>query len=167
MIRRQDKPTIELWTDGSIQPTNPGPHGGWSGIIISQEVNEGHLYRALAGHYLDATSQRSETFAVLRSLQALPTACCINLVTDSQYVLRGIQNLQNGRMPKANIDIWQDMEAMVNKHEIKADHVRSHTGEILNEWADMLAYNAAVEMIGRDEYHDSIPVKLKKVRPKK
>jgi ribonuclease HI len=157
------KPTIELWSDGSIQPANPGPHGGWGAIIVGEEVNEGHKYRAMAGYYsacpgyLEATSQRSEAFAVLRSLQALPTACRINLVTDSQYVIRSIQNLQRGKMPKANSDIWREMAEMVEQHEINTDHVYGHTGVDLNEWADKLAYNAAYEMLGRDEYHDCIP----------
>ena len=52
MTLKQDKPTIEIWTDGSIQPTNPGPHGGWGAIIVGQEVNEGHKYRAMSGYYL-------------------------------------------------------------------------------------------------------------------
>ena len=157
MTLNRARPTIELWSDGSIQPANPGPHGGWGAIIVGEEVNEGYKYRAMSGYYQRATSQRSEAFAVLRSLQALPTACRVSLVTDSQYVIRCIQNLQRGRMPKANQDIWLEMRSMVEKHQIVLDHVYGHTGVDLNEWADKLAYNAAYEMQGKDEYHHEIP----------
>jgi ribonuclease HI len=177
MTLKQDKPKIEIWTDGSVQPENPGTQGGWSAIIVGQEVNEGHLYRAISGYYqqADATSPRSEAFAAMHALSKLTIPCKVTIVTDCQYVIRCVANLQRGIMPKTHQDIWELVKPMVGMHRIHCDHVHSHSrtdqGKFgdklaLNRWADKLAYNAAYRMVGLDEYHDAIP-QVKKHIPDK
>lgn len=166
MTLNQAKPHIEIWTDGSVQPENPGPHGGWGAIIVGQEVNEGHLYRALSGYYQQAASPRSEAFAVMGSLSKLTIPCKVTIITDAQYVTRCIANLQRGILPKTHQDIWEMVRPLVQKHRIHCEHVHSHTGVDLNEWADKLAYNAAYERVGKDEYHDSIPGIRKYIPPR-
>jgi ribonuclease HI len=172
-LKQANKPHIAIWTDGSIQPTNPGLHGGWGAVIVGQEVNEGHLYRAISGYYQDASSPRSEAFAAMHSLSALAIPCKVTIVTDCQYVIRCVANLQRGIMPKTHQDIWELVRPLVKVHRIHCDHVHSHSrtdqekfGDklALNRWADKLAYNAAYAMVGVNEYHNEIP-KVKKYAP--
>ncbi len=147
---------IEIWTDGSVQPMNPGPHGGWAAVLYLPQYGK---YRAMSGYFRDATNQRAEGYAVLHALDALTKPCNVKIHTDSMYVIRCIQRMKTKhKLPDANQDIWRHVLPLLKTHSVTAFYVKGHNHNKLNDWADFLAYKAAQYFQGEDHYHASIPL---------
>jgi ribonuclease HI len=140
---RMPKPHVRIYTDGSCVP-NPGP-GGWAAVLIA---GDGRI-KELSGNASDTTNNRMELTAALRGLQALTTSCRVELYTDSEYVASGITTwlpgwLKRGwrtrdRQPVKNQDLWQDLQAEIQRHEIVWKTIPGHAGNPYNERADRLA----------------------------
>ena len=75
--------TVYLYTDGACRG-NPGP-GGW-GVLLRYRDQEKRLF----GGEKATTNNRMELMAVIKGLQALKRSCDVVVVTDSQYVQRGM-----------------------------------------------------------------------------
>jgi ribonuclease HI len=133
---------VTIHTDGACSG-NPGP-GGW-GAILSWKDNE----RELKGGERHTTNNRMELMAAISALETLTRPCQVDLYTDSQYLRGGItgwirQWKRNGwrtadKKPVKNVDLWQRLEAAIERHEVRWHWVRGHAGHDLNERADELA----------------------------
>jgi len=141
---------VEIYTDGACRG-NPGP-GGW-GVVLRHKDREKTLY----GGEPHTTNNRMELMAAIAGLEALKRSSKVALTTDSQYVKRGITEWiaewkRRGwktadRKPVKNIDLWQRLDAVVVKHEVRWHWVRGHTGHVHNERADALANQAIDELL--------------------
>lgn len=139
-----------MFTDGACRG-NPGP-GGW-GVLLRYGSNEKELY----GAEENTTNNRMELMAAIKGLEALSRQCDIVLTTDSQYVKNGItQWIDNwkrkgwktsGKKPVKNVDLWQQLDGLVQQHTIQWEWVRGHTGHEGNEKADQLANKAIDELL--------------------
>ena len=137
---------IEIYTDGACLG-NPG-RGGWGAVLLYKE----HRKEISGGEKL-STNNRMEMRAVIESLKTLKKLSEVTLYTDSKYVMDGITKWifnwkRNGwkgadKKPIKNIDLWQELDAEVVKHQIKWVWVKGHSGNKFNEIADVLARNAA------------------------
>ncbi len=135
-------PEVEIFTDGACKG-NPGP-GGW-GVYL----RAGQAQRELHGGAAQTTNNRMELTAVIEALKALTRSCQVTLYTDSQYVQKGIQEWvhawqRNGwktaaRQPVKNADLWQELLAQTQRHQIEWRWVKGHAGHEGNERADRLA----------------------------
>ena len=144
---------VEIWTDGACRG-NPGP-GGWAAVLISGEHE-----KVLKGAEDHTTNNRMELTAAIRALEALRRKCQVSLHTDSEYVKRGVtewlaQWKQRGwktaaRKPVKNVDLWQELDALSQRHEIEWHWVRGHAGIAGNERVDRLANEAIDELVGFD-----------------
>ncbi len=133
---------IRIYTDGACSG-NPGP-GGWGVLII-----ENGTPRELCGGEADTTNNRMEMRAAIEALKAVPKGAEMTLVTDSEYVMKGITEWLDGwkkrgwktasKKPVKNVDLWQELDAHAQQHKIKWEWVRGHTGDEGNERADALA----------------------------
>jgi ribonuclease HI len=92
-----------------------------------------------------------ELTAALEALRALPHAYRVDIYTDSEYLKRGItewlanwrrRNWQRKEGKLANVELWQALDAEVQKHVIEWHWVRGHSGHAENQRADRLARNA-------------------------
>jgi ribonuclease HI len=136
---------VEIWTDGGCRP-NPGP-GGWGAILIYK----GNV-RELSGAEGDTTNNRMELTAAAEALTALTRPCKVRLHTDSQYLRDGITRWHTGWVrknwrnaagdPVKNMDLWQRILDAAKPHEIEWVWVRGHSGDVMNERADVLATEA-------------------------
>ncbi len=143
--------TVEAFTDGGCRG-NPGP-GGW-GVVLRYGGRERTLYGAAP----DTTNNRMELTAAIRALRALKRPCRVTLTTDSKYVMQGIQEwLPNWKRrnwrtaankPVKNVDLWRDLDAAAQAHEVVWRWVKGHNGHSGNEQADMLANRAMDELAG-------------------
>lgn len=137
---------IEIYTDGACLG-NPG-RGGWGAILLYKEHR-----KEISGNEMDSTNNRMEMRAVIESLKSLKKPSEITLFTDSKYVMDGITKWifswkKNGwksadKKPVKNIDLWQELDAQVARHEITWTWVKGHSGNHFNEIADELARSAA------------------------
>lgn len=140
---------IEIFTDGACKG-NPGP-GGW-GVLLRLGKHEKRLY----GGELETTNNRMELLAAIRGLEALKRPASVILTTDSQYVMKGVREWMPNwkkrgwktasKQPVKNVDLWQQLDALVSQHEVEWRWVRGHTGHRENELADELA-NMGVQYI--------------------
>jgi len=135
-----DKVTIH--TDGACSG-NPGP-GGWGAVL---QYN-GTLKELKGGAPL-ATNNQMELTAAIEALNALKRSCEVELHTDSSYVKDGLTKWIHGwkkngwktadKKPVKNIELWQALDAAVQRHKINWHWVRGHAGDEMNERADQLA----------------------------
>ena len=134
--------TVYLFTDGACKG-NPGP-GGW-GVVMRYGRHEKELYGGAA----ETTNNRMELSAVIQGLAALTRPCRVEICTDSQYVKNGMESWirswkKNGwktaaKQPVKNADLWQQLDALVQQHQVTWSWVKGHAGHPENERADQLA----------------------------
>ncbi|MGE8504327.1 ribonuclease HI [Pseudomonas berkeleyensis] len=140
---------VVIYTDGACKG-NPGP-GGWGALLVYKGVE-----KELWGGDPNTTNNRMELMAAIAGLIALTRPCTVKLVTDSQYVMKGIQEwLPNwkkrgwktaSKEPVKNADLWQKLDEEVNRHQVSWQWVRGHTGHPGNERADQLANRGVDEV---------------------
>lgn len=133
---------VELYTDGACKG-NPGP-GGW-GVLLRYNGRVKELH----GGEADTTNNRMELMAAIKGLEALNRPCSIALYTDSKYVMTGMNEWIHrwklkgwktaDNKPVKNVDLWQQLDLLVAKHDIQWHWVRGHSGHDGNEAADRLA----------------------------
>lgn len=138
---------IEIFTDGACRG-NPGP-GGW-GAVLRAGAHE----KKISGAEKHTTNNRMELMAVIKALESVKNSSKIAITTDSQYVKNGISLWIHGwkkngwktsdKKPVKNIDLWQELDTLVQSHDISWHWVRGHTGHPENELADELA-NIAID----------------------
>ena len=139
---------VEIFTDGACRG-NPGI-GGW-GVLIRYGEAEKKLY----GGEIATTNNRMELKAVIEGLSALTKPCKVKITTDSKYVMTGATEwLDNwkkrswktaGKKQVLNVDLWMQLDGLINKHELEWFWVKGHSGNYYNEIADKLAVNAMNE----------------------
>jgi len=142
-------PHVIVHTDGACSG-NPGP-GGWGAILQS-----GGKTKELKGGEAHTTNNRMELMAAISALEALTKPCRVDLYTDSQYVRNGISAWIHGwkkngwrtadKKPVKNVDLWQQLDAALARHEITWHWVKGHAGHDLNERADELARAGIAEL---------------------
>src|SRR5262245_2074773 len=111
---------VRLFTDGACRG-NPGP-GGWAYIL--QHVSTGRT-RDASGAVPQTTNNRMELTGVIEGLASLNRPCQVELVTDSEYVGKGIRDwmpkwkAQGWRRkegsqfkPVVNLDLWQRLDEL-------------------------------------------------------
>jgi ribonuclease HI len=141
--------TVEIFTDGACRG-NPGP-GGW-GALLRYGDNE----RTLCGGEHETTNNRMELMAVIMGLSALQRPCEVKVTSDSTYVLKGIQEWMPNwkkrgwktasKKPVKNVDLWQQLDQLVEMHSIDWQWVKGHSGHMENEIADQLANRGIDEL---------------------
>lgn len=140
---------IEIFTDGACLG-NPGA-GGWGVILRYNQVE-----KEISGGEPDTTNNRMELTAVISALEALKETCNITLYTDSRYVMDGIEKWifswkQNGwktankKSAVKNVELWQKLDELQAKHQIRWVWVKGHDGHPENERCDALARQAAAQ----------------------
>ncbi|HJU84625.1 MAG TPA: ribonuclease HI [Holophagaceae bacterium] len=141
---------VQLYADGACLG-NPGP-GGW-GFLLRVRTSAGAREKEGAGAERDTTNNRMELTAVIEGLRTLSRACKVELWTDSQYVVKGINEWLPGWKrkqwrkadghPVMNADLWQALDALLQVHAVRAHWVKGHAGHPENERVDRLASEAA------------------------
>ena len=98
------------------------------------------------------TNQIAELTAAIEGLALVPPGDAVELVSDSQYVLKGISEWRAGwerkgwrnskGEPVANLALWKRLFAVVDARQVTTRWVRGHNGDPYNERADALANQA-------------------------
>ncbi|MBN2782566.1 MAG: ribonuclease HI [Campylobacterales bacterium] len=137
---------ITLFSDGSALG-NPGP-GGY-GTIIRYGKHE----KELVGGESHTTNNRMELLGVIEGLKALKEPCEVDVVSDSSYVIKAINEWLDGWIKKdfkkvKNVDLWQEYVDVSKPHKINGIWVRGHDGHEENERCDKLARDEATRQKG-------------------
>ncbi|MFO0940166.1 MAG: ribonuclease HI [Pirellulales bacterium] len=142
---------VELYTDGACSG-NPGP-GGWAFILRDVKTRK---ELTGSGGEPDSTNNRMEMLAVINGLLSLKKSCHVHLYSDSKYVIQGLTEWMaswkkknwkrtEGRklMPIKNVELWQQLDQLIQNHRMTYHHVRGHSGHPENERCDEMAVAAS------------------------
>ncbi len=134
--------TVYIYTDGACKG-NPGV-GGWGALL-----RYGQHEKELLGGAAETTNNRMELTAVIEALRALKRSSRVQICTDSQYVKNGMESWIEGwkkngwqtasKQPVKNADLWRELDALVQQHQVTWTWVKGHAGHPENERADALA----------------------------
>lgn len=149
--REISRPHVTIYSDGGYRPAIK--YGGYGTLMVCQE-NRMMLY---GGSAVDSNN-RNELTAVLMALRKLTVPCEIEVISDSEYVIRGLNGyiwgwasngwLNSKKQPIANMDLWQEMLGFCQFHHISGTWVKGHAGHAENTICDKLATIGAYEAAG-------------------
>ncbi|MCL2203937.1 MAG: ribonuclease HI [Defluviitaleaceae bacterium] len=137
---------VTLYTDGACSG-NPGP-GGYGAVLLYKSHR-----KEFSGGHPATTNNRMEMLGVIVGLDALKEPCCVALYSDSRYVVDAIEKgwalkwkqndwMRNKKEPALNVDLWERLLALLEKHEVRCHWVKGHAGNSENERCDALARGA-------------------------
>ena len=120
-------------------------------------IRYGEAEKKLYGGEIATTNNRMELKAVIEGLAALTKPCKVKITTDSKYVMTGATEwLDNwkkrswktaGKKQVLNVDLWMQLDGLINKHELEWFWVKGHSGHAENEMADQLANQGIDDLI--------------------
>lgn len=134
---------IEMYTDGACSG-NPGA-GGYACILVYAGRE-----KVISGGEAMTTNNRMEMTAVIEGLSALKEPCRVTVTSDSKYVIDAITLgwvyswKKNGwkksdKKPALNVDLWEKLLELLDKHEVEFVWIKGHDGHDFNERCDALA----------------------------
>ncbi|KLK90973.1 ribonuclease H [Microvirga vignae] len=136
-----------VFTDGACLK-NPGP-GGYAALILIDGEE-----KVITGGDPATTNNRMEMTAAIKALEALPAGAKAILHSDSQIVIKGMNEWLTGwkakgwknaaRQPVANRELWEVLDRLNVERQITWQWVKGHAGHEQNERVDRLA-NAEAE----------------------
>ena len=134
--------SITIYSDGACSG-NPGP-GGWAARL---KYPDGRI-RELGGAEPDTTNNRMELQAAIEGLGFAGRGEPVTMVTDSEYLLKGITKWIHGwkrkqwktasRKPVLNQDLWRALDEL-NSSSVRWEYTRGHAGDPDNERCDEIA----------------------------
>ncbi|HCC00486.1 MAG TPA: ribonuclease HI [Ruminococcaceae bacterium] len=138
---------VDIFTDGACKG-NPGP-GGYGAIL-----RFGSHEKELSGGAPSTTNNRMELSGVIAGLSCLKEPCDITLYSDSKYVVNGIEKgwakkwrangwRKSDKSPALNKELWENLLALLEIHDVQLIWVKGHAGHPENERCDALAVEAA------------------------
>jgi len=138
---------VEIYTDGGCLG-NPGA-GGYGAILACGEHR-----RELSGGYTHTTNNRMELMACIVALEALKFRCAVTVYSDSKYMVDGMSKgwavkwkrnnwKRSGGYKTENVDLWERLLSVVEKHQVTFQWVKGHAGHHENERCDQMATGAA------------------------
>ncbi len=148
MAQKKKEGIVEIFTDGACTG-NPGP-GGYGAILrYGQNVKE------VSGCKEWTTNNRMELLAVVEALRRLKRPCKVKVVTDSNYVVKGMTQwvfgwkrrnwVNSQKRPVLNRDLWEALLKWSQPHQIEWVWIRGHNGHPENERCDKIARDAIKE----------------------
>ncbi len=145
-----EKTNVTIYTDGACSG-NPGP-GGYAAIIMLED-NKKEMF----GAELSTTNNRMELRAAIEGLKTLKRPCKVTLYSDSAYLVNAYNNNwvvgwkkkgwknSSGEQVK-NIDLWQEIEALRQVHDVTFVKVKGHADNEFNNRCDELAVAAITKL---------------------
>lgn len=139
---------VIIYCDG-CSLDNPGP-GGWAAILVYKGVE-----KEFVGGEPVSTNNRAELMAATIGLQALKRPCTVRVVSDSQYVVKGMSEWVTGWRrrgwktasgePVKNRELWEGLVEAAGRHNVRWEWVKGHAGHEYNERCDELAKAEAIK----------------------
>ena len=134
---------VDIYTDGACRG-NPGK-GGWGAVLVYNGRE-----KELSGGERETTNNRMELTAAIKSLACLKEPCDVTLYSDSKYLVDAVTKnwvyswkskgwKKADKSPALNVDLWEELLALLDKHKVTFVWVKGHDGHAYNERCDTLA----------------------------
>jgi ribonuclease HI len=136
------------------EPPTPGGAGG----LVEARAASGHVERR--DYFLaesDTTNNRMalrSAIAALELLSARGRSADVVFVSDSSYLVQGMREWVSAWRARGwrrktgaieNLDLWRELVAVAERHDVTWRWVRGHAGHAKNEYANHLATGAAAD----------------------
>lgn len=144
----EEHPTLQgfmkkviLVCDGSSMGNGATQAEAAAAAILKYTDPSGKSHYRAVGEYLGrATNNQAEIVAAAIGLEALNEPCEVELMTDSEYVVK----TSTGRFRKrANLEFWRRLERAQSRHRVKWIWIPGHSGNALQELCDKTAREIA------------------------
>ncbi|MEZ4414746.1 MAG: RNase H family protein [Gemmatimonadota bacterium] len=128
--------------------STPGGAGGLLEVRSDGEIARRDLWISEP----DTTNNRMALKSALETLGSLSRPRTVELVSDSQYLVKGMNEWIHGWKRRGwqrkggaieNLELWQRLDRVAQAHTIRWVWVRGHAGHPKNEYANHLATRAA------------------------
>lgn len=139
-----------IYCDGSAIG-NPGA-GGWGAVLISDEKAGGRMVIEIGGSEKHTTNNRMELTASIEAIKKSKNEV-VHVKTDSKYLVDGITRWvfgweRNGwktaqKTEVLNKDLWKELMMLCKSKDVAFEHVRGHSGHVMNERVDVIANSYA------------------------
>ncbi len=138
--------------NGQARPS-PGGAGGLIEIRTVGAIQRRDFFL----HAPDTTNNRMALAGAIAALQLLGAnkqRCNMLVVSDSEYLIKGMREWVQGWMRRGwkrkggeieNLQLWQTLVGSAGKHDVQWTWVRGHVGHAKNEYANDLAVGAATQ----------------------
>lgn len=134
---------VTIYTDGACRG-NPGK-GGWGAVLLY-----GERKKEMSGGEALTTNNKMELTAAIEALAVLKEPCEVELYSDSKYLTDAINKRwvygwrskgwkKSDGKPALNIELWEKLLALLEKHDVTFIWVKGHNGTPYNERCDELA----------------------------
>ncbi|HET6251335.1 MAG TPA: ribonuclease HI [Tepidisphaeraceae bacterium] len=149
-------PDVDLFTDGSCRNSKIG---GWAFILRHKATG---VEKVQSGRIAKTNSERAEIEAVIKGLSALKKRSHVTVHCDCLSVITGIRDClpewkrfgwrksPTAKKPIVNIDLWQLLDPLLEKHEVTTKWVKGHAGHPENARCDKLS-TEAISGMSRNE----------------
>lgn len=143
---KKDPPLVTIYTDGACS-NNPGP-GGYGIVLLYNGIR-----KEISKGFNHTTNNRMEILAIIDALSILKIRSSVVLYSDSKYVIDAITKkwvyswkknnwIRSNKEKALNIDLWQKLLPLLEKHSVKFVWVKGHANNVENERCDTLAREA-------------------------
>jgi ribonuclease HI len=144
-----DENLVIIYTDGGCIG-NPGP-GGFGVVLKFRGCR-----KEISGGYRKTTNNRMELLACIEGLKALKKPCSVVIYSDSKYVVNAVEKgwarrwqsqgwMRTKTEPAENVDLWEKLLELCDKHQVEFKWVKGHAGNAENERCDQLANLSALK----------------------
>jgi len=141
---------VIVYTDGACSG-NPGP-GGYGAVLLCDTRR-----KELSGNEPKTTNNRMEMMGAIIALETLKFACEVEVYSDSRYLVDAVEQgwvarwkangwKRNKRAPALNVDLWERLLSLLEKHKVRFYWVKGHAGHSENERCDLLARMAIANL---------------------
>lgn len=141
--------TYTIHTDGScLNNGSPFAIGGF-GAVLRRDDGAVLEVAGLLNDSVAPTSVRAEMTAAIRALSRLKAPSIVTLYSDNEMLVRGCNEWMQGwkakgwrksnKKPVENVDLWQGLDALLQRHNVQFVWIKGHSGNPDNERADQLA----------------------------
>lgn len=132
---------VTIVCDGSSIGNGTAEEEAAAVAILKYTDPSGKSHYKAVGEYLGrATNNQAEIVAAAIGLEALNEPCEVELITDSEYVIKTCR----GRFRKmANLELWRRLEEAQSRHRVKWVWIPGHSGHALQELCDKTAREIA------------------------
>ena len=136
-------PSVVIYTDGGCEP-NPGL-GGYGVVLLHPKKRA-----EASGGFRLTTNNRMEIYAAIAGLEMLKQPCKVTLFSDSQYLVEPMKEgwvikwkkndwWRNNKERVVNIDLWEKLLLLCDRHQVEFRWVKGHAGNPENERCDQLS----------------------------
>lgn len=135
-------PSVTIYSDGSFKPALGS--GGYGTIMTCNGYS-----RFFYGGFVGTSNNAMELLGAISAIRVLNRPCRITIISDSQYVVNGIngwmhgwaandwRKSDNGRI--ANVELWKELYMYSQHHIMNAVWIKGHAGNFSNAVCDQLA----------------------------